>query len=138
MLKAIAQHDADSRRALADARELYASAEARASTVSKQEVDLAVRACQVNQWEREVEKPEGLLQEWEELDDITLRRYLKVLSTRESSLDRRVADLKQEQKALEDARAQILARDLDVDAWDTGLRDKDARLVARKRQLAER
>jgi hypothetical protein len=45
MLKAIAQHDADSRRALADARELYASAEARASTVSKQEVDLAVRAC---------------------------------------------------------------------------------------------
>jgi hypothetical protein len=138
MLKAIAQHDADSRRALADARELYASAEARASTVSKQEVDLAVRACQVNQWEREVEKPEGLLQEWEELDDITLRRYLKVLSTRETSLDRRVADLKQEQKALEDARAQILARDLDVDAWDTGLRDKEARLVARERQLAER
>jgi hypothetical protein len=85
-----------------------------------------------------VEKPEGLLQEWEELDDITLRRDLKVLSTCETSLDCRVADLEQEQKALEDARAQILARDLDVDAWDTGLRDKDARLVARKRQLAER
>jgi hypothetical protein len=39
------------------------------------------------------------------LDDITLRRELKVLSTRETSLDRCEADLEWEQKALEDARA---------------------------------
>jgi hypothetical protein len=52
-----------------------------------------------------VEKLEGLLQEREELDDITLQRELKVLSTRETSLDCREADLEQEQKALEDARA---------------------------------
>jgi hypothetical protein len=40
----IAQHDADSRRALADARELYASAEAWASAVTKQEEELAACA----------------------------------------------------------------------------------------------
>jgi leucyl aminopeptidase (aminopeptidase T) len=69
----IAQCDADSRWALADAQELYASAEARVSVVTKQEEDLAVRACQVNQWEREVEKLDGLLHDREELVDITLR-----------------------------------------------------------------
>jgi predicted nucleic acid-binding Zn-ribbon protein len=64
-----------------------------------------VRARQVIQREREVEKLEGLLKEWEELDDITLRRELEALSTRETSLNRREADLEREQKALEDARA---------------------------------
>jgi predicted nucleic acid-binding Zn-ribbon protein len=60
-VEAIAQRDTDSRRALVDAQELYASAEARASAITKQEEDLAVRARQVNQQEREVEKLEGLL-----------------------------------------------------------------------------
>jgi hypothetical protein len=60
------------------------------------------------------------------------------LSTRETSLDRREANLKWEQKALEDARAQILARELDADARDTGLRDQEARLAAREQQLVER
>jgi hypothetical protein len=78
-----------------------------------------------------MEKLEGLLQEWKELDDIILRRELKALSTHETSLER-------EQKALEDARAQILARELDADARDTGLRDQEARLAVRDRQLAER
>jgi hypothetical protein len=39
------------------------------------------------------------------LDDITLRRDLEALSTRETSLDRHEADLEREQKALEDVRA---------------------------------
>jgi hypothetical protein len=39
------------------------------------------------------------------LDDITLRRELEVLSTRETSLDCREADLEREHIALEDARA---------------------------------
>jgi hypothetical protein len=82
-----------------------------------------VRTCQVNQQEREVEKLEGLLQEREELDDITLRCELGALSTQETRLDRHEADLEQEQKALEDARAQILARELNTDARDTGLRN---------------
>jgi hypothetical protein len=60
-VEAIAQRDIDSRRALADARELYISAEAWASAVTKQEVDLAVHARQLNQRQREVEKLEGLL-----------------------------------------------------------------------------
>jgi hypothetical protein len=44
-VEAISQRDVDSRRALADARELYASAEARASVVTKQEGELAAHAC---------------------------------------------------------------------------------------------
>jgi hypothetical protein len=72
-VEAIAQRDIDSRRALADARELYALADARVSAVTKQEEELAARACQVNQQEQEAKKLEGLLQEREELDDITLQ-----------------------------------------------------------------
>jgi hypothetical protein len=82
-----------------------------------------VRAHQVNQRGREVEELEGLLQEREGLDDITLRHELKALSTHETSLGRREADLEREQKALEDARAQILACELDADAQETRLRD---------------
>jgi hypothetical protein len=74
----------------------------------------------------------------EELDDITLRRELEVLSTRDTSLKHREAKLERERKALEDARAQILARELDADSRETGLRDQEARLAARERQLAER
>jgi hypothetical protein len=97
-----------------------------------------VCTCQVNQREREVEKLDGLLQEREELDDITLRRELEALSTRETSLDHREANLEWEQKALEGARAQILACELDANAQDTGLRDQEARLAAREWQLVER
>jgi hypothetical protein len=79
-----------------------------------------------------VEKLEGLLQEQEELDDITLRLELEVLSTRKTSFDRHEANLEWEQKALEDACAQILARELDADAQDTGLRDQEVQLVARE------
>jgi hypothetical protein len=84
-----------------------------------------------------VEKLDGLLKEWEELDDITLRHELEALSTRETNLDRREADLEREQKALEDARAQILACELDVDARDIRQRDQEARLAAREQQMQE-
>jgi hypothetical protein len=83
-------------------------------------------------------KLEGLLQEREELDDITLRCELEALSTCETSLDRREANLKREQKAMEDTHAQILARELNANAWDTGLRDQEARLAAQEWQLVER
>jgi hypothetical protein len=49
----IAQRDADSRWALSDAQEMYASTEAQASAITKHEEDLAVRACH---------KPHSLLQ----------------------------------------------------------------------------
>jgi hypothetical protein len=50
----------------------------------------------------------------------------------------READLEREQKALEDARAQILAHELDANSREIGLRDQEARLAALERQLAER
>jgi hypothetical protein len=129
-VEAINQHDADSKRALADLQELYASAEARASAVIKQEEDLDVCVHQVTQRARDVEELEGQLLEQEELDDITLRHELEVLSTRESTLEHREADLDRERKALEDAHAQILARELDTDSQEAGLRDQEARLAA--------
>jgi hypothetical protein len=52
-----------------------------------------------------VEELERQLLEREELDDIMLHRELEVLGTRESTLDRRKADLDREWKALEDTRA---------------------------------
>jgi hypothetical protein len=70
-----------------------------------------------------LQEREGRLLELEELDDITLRRELEVLSTRETTLERREANLDRERKALEDARAQILARELDADSWEADLRD---------------
>jgi hypothetical protein len=108
-VEAIAQCDADSKLALADAQELYASAEAQVGAIIKQEEDLAVRAHQVNQQAQEVEELEGQLEEREMLDDITLRCELEVLCTRETSLEHHEAELEWERKGLEDARAQILA-----------------------------
>jgi hypothetical protein len=102
--EAIELHDADSRRALTDAQELYASAEARTAVVIKQEEGLALRTRQVNQWVHKVEGLERQLLEREELDEITLRRELEALGTRESGLDRREAELDREHEGLKDAR----------------------------------
>jgi hypothetical protein len=135
--EAIELRDADSRHALADAQELYASIEARAAVVIKQEEDLAARTRQVNQRAREVEEMERRLLEREELDGITLRRELEALGTRESGLERREAELDREREALKDARIQILARELDADAREAGLRDQEARLAVRERQMQE-
>jgi hypothetical protein len=136
--EAIELRNTDSRRALADAQELYASAEARANVVIKQEEDLAACTRQVNQRAREVEELKRQLLEQEELDEITLRRKLEALGTRESYLDRREAELDREREGLKDARVQILAHELDADAREADLRDQEARLAARERQLAER
>jgi DNA repair exonuclease SbcCD ATPase subunit len=136
-VEAIELRDDDSRRALTDAQELYASAEARATIVIKQEEDLAARTRQVNQRAREVEELERQLLGREELDEITLRRELEALGTHESSLDRREAELDREREGLKDARVQILARELDADAREAGLKDQEARLAARERQMQE-
>jgi hypothetical protein len=136
--EAIELRDADSRRALTEAQELYASAEARTAVVIKQEEDLAARTRQVNQRAREVEELQRRLLEREELDEITLRRELEALGTRESGLDSCEAELDREREGLKDASVQILARELDADAREAGLRDQEARLAARERQLAER
>jgi hypothetical protein len=77
--EAIELRDDDSRCALVDAQELYASAEAHAVVVIKQEEDLVVRTRQVNQRAREVEELERRVLEREELDEITLRHELEAL-----------------------------------------------------------
>jgi hypothetical protein len=136
--EAIELCNADSRCALADAQELYASAEARAAIIIKQEEDLAARTRQVNQRAREVEELERRLLEREDLDGITLRRELEALGTREFGLERREAELDREREALKDTRVQILAHELGADAREPGLRDQEARLAAGERQLAER
>jgi hypothetical protein len=87
---------------------------------------------------REVEELERWLLEREELDGIMLCRELEALGTRESGLERREAEHDREREALKDAHVQILAHELDADAREAGLRDQEARLAARERQLAER
>jgi hypothetical protein len=60
-VEAITERDDDSKRALADAQEVYASVEARANAVIKQEEDLTVCAHQVNQRVWDLVELEGQL-----------------------------------------------------------------------------
>jgi hypothetical protein len=122
-VEAINQCDVKSKWAHADMKELYTLTEARASAVIKQEEDLTVHAHHINQRARDVEELEGLLQEQEGLDDITLHHELEALSTHETTLERREAYLDREWKALEDAHAQILVRKLDTNSREASLRD---------------
>jgi hypothetical protein len=71
------------------------------------------------------------------LDDIKLCHELGVLSTRESTLEHREVNLDREQKALEDARAQVLAHELDTDSREAGLRDQEAILAVWEQQMQE-
>jgi hypothetical protein len=121
-LAAINQHDVDSHRALVDAHELYTSADAQANTVIKQEEDLAMRVCAVNERAQAVEELEVKLLEREELDDLTLNRELDGLATCESTLDHHEAALEMDRKALEDAHLNVLARELATEAREAGLR----------------
>jgi hypothetical protein len=61
---------------LANAKELYASIEARASAVIKQEEDLAVHTCAIDKRECMAEELEEKLQEREGLDDLELESSL--------------------------------------------------------------
>jgi hypothetical protein len=79
---------------------------------------------------RDVEELERQLLEQKELDDIALHHELVLLGTRESTLDHHEDNLDREQKALEDACAQILAHELDANSREADLRDQEARLAA--------
>jgi hypothetical protein len=61
---------------LADAKELYASIEAHASAVIKQEEDLAVHTCAIDKRECMAEELEEKLQEREGLNDLELESSL--------------------------------------------------------------
>jgi hypothetical protein len=90
---AINSHDHDSQKMLADAKELYASAEARANSTIKQEEELAARVRAIEQQERVVNELKQKLQEREALDDLRLKHELAGLVTHESSLESREATL---------------------------------------------
>jgi hypothetical protein len=62
---------------------------------------------------------------------------LGVLSTRESTLEHREVNLDREQKALEDARAQVLAHELDTDSREASLRDQETILAVWERHMQE-
>jgi hypothetical protein len=57
---------------LANAKELYASAEARANSIIKQQEELAACVCAIEEWEWAVDELEQKLQEQEALDDLRL------------------------------------------------------------------
>jgi hypothetical protein len=77
---------------LADVKELYASIEARASVVIKQEEDLAVHTCAIDKRECMAEEMEEKLQEREGLDDLELES----LASHESNLTCCDSSLKEE------------------------------------------
>jgi hypothetical protein len=83
----------DSQRMLAEAKELYASAEARANNTIKQAEELSVRVRAVEEREQAVDELEQKLQEREALDDLRIERELACLATRESSLE--IADTRE-------------------------------------------
>jgi hypothetical protein len=54
----INNRDRNSQKTLAEAKELYTSAEARANGTIKQAEELVVHACAVEEWEQVVDEPE--------------------------------------------------------------------------------
>jgi hypothetical protein len=110
---------------LADAKELYDSAEARANSTIKQEEEHAAHVHVVEEREQEA------------LEDIRLERELAGLATHGSSLESHEATLAAEQKDFEDARASILACELTADVRKSALDTRVAEMIDREKRLAE-
>jgi hypothetical protein len=129
---AINSPDRDSQNMLADAKELYALAVARAKSTIKQVNELVVRGHAIEEWEQAVDELEQKLQEREALDDLKLERKLVGLATHESSLESREAALATEQKDFEDARASVLAQKLTADVREGIVGTRAAEVVDRR------
>jgi hypothetical protein len=130
--------DVQTQKLLNDAKELYATVEARANAIIKQQEDLNAEVVAMAQQEQTVADQELKLQEREEQDDLRLKRELEDLASHESDLSNREATLATERKDLEETRAGVLARELTVDIWDVCLNSKEEELVDREKRLAER
>jgi hypothetical protein len=122
---------------LAEAKELYASAEARANSTINQAEDLAVLVHAIEEQEQVMDELEQKLQEWEALDDLRLERELAGLAMHESSLERREAALTAKQRDFEDTRASVLARELAADTRECALETRAVEVVDRERLRAE-
>jgi hypothetical protein len=129
--------NAESQKMLADAKDLYAMAEASANTTIKKE-DLTTHTLAVSEQEWVVDEMEHKLKEWEELDDLRLDRELTGLATRESSLNNHEDTLMAERMDFEDARVRLLARELTTDIRESDLNSKAAKLAEKEKQVVER
>jgi hypothetical protein len=89
-----------------------------------------VRIRATTERERAVEL-EQRLQEREGLDDIKLGRELEAFATREATLEA-------EQKALEDARLTVIAKELATDVKEADLDTRVVKLANREKRLVER
>jgi hypothetical protein len=122
---------------LAEAKELYASTEARANGTIKQVEELAMRVRAIEEREQAVDELEQKLQEREALDDLRLERELAGLATHESSLKSREAALAAEQKDFEDVCASVLAHELVANVRENALDTRATEVADRERWLAE-
>jgi hypothetical protein len=134
---AINNRDCDSQKTLAEAKELYASVEARANGTIKQADELIVRVHATEEQEQAVDELEQKLQEREAPDDLRLEHELASLATHESSLESREAALAAEQKDFEDVRASVLARELAANVRENALDTKATEVADRERRLAK-
>jgi hypothetical protein len=136
---AINNRDRDSQKTLAEAKELCASAEARANGTIKQTEELVVCVRVVEEREQAVDELEQKLQEQEQeaLDDLRLERELAGLATHESSQESREAALAIKRKDFEDVRTSVLARELAADVRDNALDTRATEVADRERRLAE-
>jgi hypothetical protein len=122
---------------LAEAKELYASAEARANSTINQAEELAVLVHAIEEQEQVMDELEQKLQEWEALDDLRLERELAGLAMHESSLERCEAALTAKQRDFEDTRASVLACELAADTKECALETRVVEVVDRERLRAE-
>jgi hypothetical protein len=134
---AINSRDCNSQQTLAEAKELYASADAQTNGTIKQVEELGVPVRAVEERERAVDELEQKLQEREALDDLRLERELAGLEMRESSLENHEAALAAEQRDFEDTRASVLACELAADIREGALETRAAEVADRERRLAE-
>jgi hypothetical protein len=123
---------------LSDAKVLYASVEAQANTNIKQEEDLTMRICTVDERDRVVEELEQKDQERKGLDGINLERDLKALATSGSSIDSCEANLEIEWKALEDACLEVTAHELASNIKERNLNNRVVELAEREKRLVKR
>jgi hypothetical protein len=134
---AINNLDRESQKTPAEAKELYASAEAWANGTINQAEELIVRVRAIEKRDRAVDELEQKLQEREALDDLRLECGLVGLATHESSLEGREAVLVAKQKDFKDACSSVLAHELAANVREDTLDTRAMEVVDRERRLDE-
>jgi SOS response regulatory protein OraA/RecX len=122
---------------LAEAKELYTSAEARANDTIRQTEELTVCVRVIEEREHTVDELEQKLQEREAMDDLRLERELAGLATHESSLERHEASLAAKQRDFEDTGALVWAHELAADTREFTLETRVVDVADREGLLDE-